>query len=295
MQLLIAPLLPYLQPENPPSVFGVSGYSGAGTKSGNTPKITPESLEGAIRPYALTDHIHEREASRHLSNIAPSPFKLAFVPVVAPWFSGIISTVSVPISKKLRASEVRDLFEDKYRGEHLVKIQKGVPEIKDIAGKHGFVAGGFQVHSSGERVVVVVRLSSSSSVFVDEGCTGRLGQSPQGRSDTMYPKSQHQSRARRVRWHRLLEDKASCTPSTTRSYIQAFRAKALGPNFINVDVPFSTTATTSIFSPVLSRPYGEGLRGGRLSFLRKRLRNQEGSTGCAFEGRVGKLSTISAS
>jgi N-acetyl-gamma-glutamyl-phosphate reductase/acetylglutamate kinase len=33
-QMLLAPLMPYLDPSNPPSVFGVSGYSGAGTKSG---------------------------------------------------------------------------------------------------------------------------------------------------------------------------------------------------------------------------------------------------------------------
>jgi N-acetyl-gamma-glutamyl-phosphate reductase/acetylglutamate kinase len=32
--MLLAPLMPFLDPANPPSVFGVSGYSGAGTKSG---------------------------------------------------------------------------------------------------------------------------------------------------------------------------------------------------------------------------------------------------------------------
>jgi hypothetical protein len=33
-QLLLAPLMPYLDLASPPSIFGVSGYSGAGTKSG---------------------------------------------------------------------------------------------------------------------------------------------------------------------------------------------------------------------------------------------------------------------
>ena len=33
-QLLLAPLMPYLDRTQMPSVFGVSGYSGAGTKSG---------------------------------------------------------------------------------------------------------------------------------------------------------------------------------------------------------------------------------------------------------------------
>ncbi len=33
--MLLAPLMPYIDPSNPPTVFGVSGYSGAGTKTGS--------------------------------------------------------------------------------------------------------------------------------------------------------------------------------------------------------------------------------------------------------------------
>ena len=82
--------------------------------------------------------------------------QIAFVPSVAPWFQGIISTVSVPLENEMRAEDVRRLFEERYAAEPLVKVQKTVPEIKDIAGQHGFRAGGFQMHSSGKRVVVVV-------------------------------------------------------------------------------------------------------------------------------------------
>ena len=112
-----------------------------------------------MKPYALTDHIHEREASRHLSTLTSAPFKLAFIPVVAPWFQGIISTASIPLSQELRASEVKALFEEKYKGETLIQLQNGVPEIPQISGQHGFKAGGFQVHSEGKRAVVVVSLS----------------------------------------------------------------------------------------------------------------------------------------
>ncbi len=93
-QALIAPLLEHLDLANPPTVFGVSGYSGAGTKAapeGSTgtggsktvPKVSPASLAGGIRPYSLTDHIHEREASRHLSELLgegqEEALKVAFV------------------------------------------------------------------------------------------------------------------------------------------------------------------------------------------------------------------------
>ncbi|GAA5899852.1 bifunctional acetylglutamate kinase/N-acetyl-gamma-glutamyl-phosphate reductase [Sporobolomyces salmoneus] len=159
-QLLLAPLLPYMS--SPPSVHAISGYSGAGTKSGKEPKITPESLKGGVRPYSLTDHIHEREASYQLSKLLDSSaqlgkdeFSVAFMPNVAPWFQGIISTVSIPLKQEMRASEIKQLFEDKYGDEKLVKVQSGVPEISQISGKHGVRIGGFQVHSSGKRVVIV--------------------------------------------------------------------------------------------------------------------------------------------
>ncbi|GAA6013253.1 hypothetical protein JCM10207_000833 [Rhodosporidiobolus poonsookiae] len=163
-QLLLAPLLPYIAA--PPTVSAISGYSGAGTSKGKEPKIPAEALKGGIRPYSLTDHIHEREAGYQLAKlidassstdgaISQEDFKLAFMPHVAPWFQGIISTVSVPLAKEMRASEIKALFEEKYAGESLVKVQSEVPEIYQIAGKHGVRIGGFQVHSSGRRVVLV--------------------------------------------------------------------------------------------------------------------------------------------
>lgn len=57
----------------------------------------------------------------------------------------------------MRAGDIRKLFEERYKDDKLVKIVAGVPEIKDIAGKNGVLIGGFQVHSSGRRVVAVVR------------------------------------------------------------------------------------------------------------------------------------------
>ena len=170
-QLLIAPLLPYLAPPAWPTVFGVSGYSGAGTitQPGETgarpvtlPKVTPESLGGGIRPYALTDHIHEREAGWHLSKLLPDAsaskqrVQLAFIPSVAPFFSSILSTLSFPLSTStLSARDIASLYASYYTGERLVRTQKGVPAVGDVQGRHGWVVGGVQVHSGLERVVVV--------------------------------------------------------------------------------------------------------------------------------------------
>ncbi|KAA1477935.1 acetylglutamate kinase ARG6 [Dentipellis sp. KUC8613] len=164
-QLLVAPLLPYLNRGAWPHIFGMSGYSGAGTLAGATdpdgrpttiPKVTPQSLGGGVKPYALTDHIHEREAGTHLSTLlgGAEPMKVAFIPNVAPWFSGIISVLSMPLSHSIPAKELKELYEEKYAGEKLIRVQNNVVELKDIEKKQGWVVGGFQVHSQGDRAVV---------------------------------------------------------------------------------------------------------------------------------------------
>lgn len=85
-QLGIAPLLNHLG--GSPTVFGVSGYSGAGTKP--SPKNDIDNLHDNIIPYSLTDHIHEREISNQLNH------PVAFIPHVAVWFQGIHVSVLLP-------------------------------------------------------------------------------------------------------------------------------------------------------------------------------------------------------
>lgn len=160
-------MLPHLDLDAPPTIFGVSGYSGAGTKSGEkdadgrpttVPKTSPEDLAGGIRPYALTDHIHEREAARHLTSLLAegSSITPAFTPTVAPWFSGIMSVMSAPLKVQMNARNVRELYEEKYGKEKLLTVQNAVPSIQEIEGSQGWRVGGIQVHSSGKRVVAVV-------------------------------------------------------------------------------------------------------------------------------------------
>lgn len=176
-QLLLGPLVKagLITPGVWPTVFGISGYSGAGTVAGaadaaglptTVPKVTPESLSGGIKPYALTDHIHEREAGRHLSRLLPSSpstgeMKVAFVPSVAPWLSGILSVLSAPLARKVDAREIKALYEELYGNEQLIRVHATVPTLTDVENKQGWTVGGFQVHSSGERVVVVVSIATA--------------------------------------------------------------------------------------------------------------------------------------
>ncbi|KAI8825932.1 protein arg-6, mitochondrial precursor [Fimicolochytrium jonesii] len=154
-QLAIAPLLPHLDPHAPPTVFGVSGYSGAGTYP--SPKNDINNLRDNLIPYALTDHIHEREIGHHLGGIST-----AFIPHVAQHFQGISLTVSIPLNKRMEARDVEEIFRQAYRDEKLVRVLGGgeVPEVKHIAGRHYVEIGGFKVHSGGRRVVVVATIDN---------------------------------------------------------------------------------------------------------------------------------------
>ena len=62
LQLAIAPFSDWI--EGIPTVFGVSGYSGAGTTP--SPRNDPENLRDNLIPYRLTGHNHEREGIRYL-------------------------------------------------------------------------------------------------------------------------------------------------------------------------------------------------------------------------------------
>jgi N-acetyl-gamma-glutamylphosphate reductase len=61
--------------EGTPTIFGCSGYSGAGSKPNARNNV--EVLKNAIIPYSLTSHIHEREISHRLNH------QVAFMPHVA--------------------------------------------------------------------------------------------------------------------------------------------------------------------------------------------------------------------
>ncbi|KAI9823463.1 MAG: Protein arg-6, mitochondrial [Thelocarpon impressellum] len=149
-QLGIAPLVPHLGGQ--PTVFGVSGYSGAGTKP--SPKNDVDNLTNNIIPYSLTDHIHEREISSQLGE------SVAFIPHVAVWFQGIHHTISIPLKHEMTSRDIRTLYQDRYAGEKLVKVRGEPPMVKAISGKHGVEIGGFGVHSSGKRVVVCVTIDN---------------------------------------------------------------------------------------------------------------------------------------
>lgn len=150
MQLAIAPLLDRLA--GPPQCFGISGYSGAGTTPSD--KNNVDLLRDNVMPYALVDHIHEREVGRQLG------VPVEFMPHVAPHFRGITMTVNLWLQQPAKVEEIRAVYRDRYAGEPLITILDDAPWVSRIAGRHGVEIGGFTVAPGGKRVVAVATLDN---------------------------------------------------------------------------------------------------------------------------------------
>ena len=137
MQMGLRPLLPYLQPieHDVPTVFGVSGYSGAGTSPSD--KNNPKRLADNILAYKPTGHTHEKEVSHVLEHT------IRFMPHVAAHFSGIHLTLSGKLNLTLNQQELFELFTRYYKSDPLIEVQVESPEIQQVNQKHSLIIGGF--------------------------------------------------------------------------------------------------------------------------------------------------------
>lgn len=69
-------------------------------------------------------------------------------------------TISIPLNQEMTSRDIRNIYQERYAGEKLVKIIGEAPLVKNIAGRHGIEVGGFAVHSSGKRVVVCATIDN---------------------------------------------------------------------------------------------------------------------------------------
>jgi N-acetyl-gamma-glutamyl-phosphate reductase common form len=149
-----------------PHVFGVSGYSGAGTTPSD--KNDPERLRDNILAYSLVNHIHEREVGWHCGlgsrggagASPPGAGGVAFMPHVAPFFQGIHLTVTghlAPGGSAPSADAIAARFAAFYEGEKLVAVLgKDTPDVaRHGTGKHGVTLGGFTYDPATRRVALV--------------------------------------------------------------------------------------------------------------------------------------------
>lgn len=145
LQLAIAPFVDDL--DGIPTVFGVSGYSGAGTTP--SPRNDPENLRDNLIPYRLTGHNHEREGTRYLQQI------VRFMPHVHPAFRGLLVTAHMPLGRPTTVEEAHGRLTAAYEKEALVDVQEEIPTLKDGTELTGAIIGGTTVSEDGLGLTVV--------------------------------------------------------------------------------------------------------------------------------------------
>lgn len=146
MQLGLLPLIDQL--DQAPSVFGVSGYSGAGKNP--SPNNDPERLRDNLIPYKLAGHVHEREVSHQLQH------DVRFMPHVAAFFRGISLTISVRLNAPADADALLDRYRQYYADEPRVRVQSAIPEVAAVQNTPDCIIGGFTVDTRDARRVCLV-------------------------------------------------------------------------------------------------------------------------------------------
>ncbi|HEX6286627.1 MAG TPA: N-acetyl-gamma-glutamyl-phosphate reductase [Acidimicrobiia bacterium] len=145
LQLAIAPFAEDI--DGVPTVFGVSGYSGAGTTP--SPRNDPENLEDNLIPYRLTGHNHEKEGIRYLGR------PVRFMPHVHPAFRGLLVTAHMPLAESTTVEVAHQRLTNAYDGEALVDVQEEIPTLKDGTMRKGVLIGGTTVSEDGLGLTVI--------------------------------------------------------------------------------------------------------------------------------------------
>ena len=149
-QLCVHPVRDLLS--GPAHLFGVSGYSGAGTTPSR--KNDVEALKDNLMPYSLTGHLHEREMSRHLDH------EVRFSPHVAAFFRGITMTAQLSFREPVTAPALQARYHDAYEGEPLIRLIDTIPEIRDGQDMPGAVIGGWSIGEGGRHATLVCALDN---------------------------------------------------------------------------------------------------------------------------------------
>ncbi|MBU0550159.1 N-acetyl-gamma-glutamyl-phosphate reductase [Myxococcota bacterium] len=123
MQCALWPILDHLASR--PVCFGVSGYSGAGTRP--TPKNDPKRLADNLLPYHPAGHFHEGEVSHHLGQ------PVRFLPHVAAFFRGIHLTATARLKAPMTLEQVQEIYKSAYAQAPFVRVIDELPEVKNIA------------------------------------------------------------------------------------------------------------------------------------------------------------------
>ncbi len=110
-----------------------SGVSGAGRAP--TPITHYVSCNESIRAYSVAAHRHTPEVEEKLSQLAGQSVIVQFTPHLTPMDRGILSTVYIDMTKDVEEKQIREMYEEFYRGEPFVRVlpEGELPATKTVA------------------------------------------------------------------------------------------------------------------------------------------------------------------
>lgn len=138
-----------------PSLFGVSGYSGAGRTP--SPRNDPEVLHDNLVPYSLSGHTHEREISHQLG------MDVRFTPHVAAFFRGISMTIAATLDRATNPEALLERFRNHYVDEPRVHVASEIPQLRQTVKTPDARIGGFTVDDRDARRVTLVSVLDNLS------------------------------------------------------------------------------------------------------------------------------------
>jgi LysW-gamma-L-alpha-aminoadipyl-6-phosphate/LysW-L-glutamyl-5-phosphate reductase len=128
-------------------VTGITGSSGSGASPSAGTHFS--SRFGNVKAYKVYSHQHIGEVNQTLAEQAAGsqkPPEVRFVPVSGPFVRGIWMTITFTLLEEASAGE---LLEEVYYNAPLVRLQEGMPELKQVVGSAftdiGWVQQGRQV------------------------------------------------------------------------------------------------------------------------------------------------------
>lgn len=131
-----------------PVVFGLSGYSGAGTTP--SPRNDVQRLANSALPYAFAGHAHQQEISTTIGR------RVRFLPHVGGFFRGLLATISVPVIAGTRIDDVRDAVHQAYAGNPTITISGEPAEIRDVVQTPNAIIGGFAIDLATQHLALTV-------------------------------------------------------------------------------------------------------------------------------------------
>lgn len=131
-----------------------SGVSGAGREA-QQGSLFCEVNEG-FKAYKVGQHRHTPEIEQELGRLAGANVQMTFTPHLLPVNRGILSSIYAALTRDVSTAEVRDLYQEYFRGEAFIRISEegNFPNISAVRGTN-FCDIGVHVDRRMNRLTVI--------------------------------------------------------------------------------------------------------------------------------------------